>query len=308
MSEEQKGILYAFGAYVIWGLFPLYWKLIEHVNSLEILINRVIWSFIFTIIFILIIRQRKQLLEDIHSLWKNKKQFFSLLTASVAITCNWYIYIWAVNHDHVVDTSLGYYINPLLTVLFGVIFFKERLSKAQVIAVMVAFIGVLIMTISYGEVPWIALLIALSFATYGAFKKKIQLDATRGLAIETLFILPFAIAFYIYLWGTQPTSLLQVNITTDLLLVLGGIVTAVPLVLFSKGAQRIPQYLIGFLQYFTPTVVLILGVVLYHEPFNLVDLIAFGFIWLSIILFITSTISEFKKRHQPQHQDPVNVN
>ncbi|SOC37169.1 EamA family transporter RarD [Ureibacillus acetophenoni] len=307
MTEEKKGVIYALTAYVIWGAFPLYWKLLEHVESLEILINRVIWSFIFTTIFILLLKQRKHLIQDIKSLWENRKLFFALLSASLVITCNWYLYIWAVNHDHVVDASLGYYINPLITVLFGVIFFKEKLSKAQLSAVIVAFIGVLIMTIGYGQVPWIALLIALSFATYSALKKKITLEATRGLAIETLLILPIAIGYYIYLLSSSETSLLQVNLTTDLLLILGGIVTAVPLVLFSKGAQRIPQYLIGFFQYFTPTVALIIGVVLYNEPFTTTDLIAFIFIWIAVIIFAASTITEIRKRHFAKQQGTIHV-
>lgn len=307
MTEENKGVLYALLAYVIWGAFPLYWKLLEHVDSLEILTNRVIWSFIFTTIFLLLLKQRKHLIEDLKSLWKNKKLFIALLSASLVITCNWYLYIWAVTHDHVVDASLGYYINPLITVVFGVFFFKEKLSKAQMCAVIVAFIGVLIMTLSYGQVPWIALLIAITFATYSALKKKITLDATRGLAIETLFILPLALGFYIYTWTTSEPALLNINLFTDLLLILGGIVTAVPLVLFAKGAQRIPQYLIGFFQYFTPTVALIFGVVLYNEPFTTTDLLAFGFIWLAVIIFAASTISEIRKRHFAKKQETVKV-
>lgn len=307
MTEENKGIIYALIAYVIWGAFPLYWKLLEHVDSLEILTNRVIWSFIFTTVFLLLLKQRKLLMEDIKSLWKKKKLFTALLSASLVITCNWYLYIWAVTHDHVVDASLGYYINPLITVVFGVFFFKEKLSKAQMCAVIVAFIGVLIMTLSYGQVPWIALLIAVTFATYSALKKKITLEATRGLAIETLFILPLALGYYIYTWTTSEPALLNINLLTDLLLIIGGIVTAVPLVLFAKGAQRIPQYLIGFFQYFTPSVALIFGVVLYNEPFTTTDLISFGFIWLAVLIFAASTISEIRKRHFTKKQETVNV-
>ncbi len=307
MTEEKKGVVYALIAYVIWGAFPLYWKLLEQVGSLEILINRVIWSFIFTAIFILLIKQRKHLIEDIKSLWINKKLFFALLIASIVISCNWYLYIWAVNHNHVIDASLGYYINPTITVLFGVIFFKEKLSKVQLTAVIVAFIGVLIMTISYGQIPWVALLIAISFATYSAIKKKITLDATRGLAIETLFILPFAIGLYIYLSSNSEIQFLQINFLTDLYLILGGIVTAIPLIMFSKGAQRIPQYLIGFFQYFTPTVALILGVVLYNEPFTTADLIAFSFIWIAVIIFAASTITELRKRQFAKKHETVQV-
>ncbi|MFJ8235982.1 EamA family transporter RarD [Ureibacillus sp. NPDC094379] len=297
MNGEQKGILYSFVAYGIWGLFPLFWKLLEHVNSMEILVSRMIWSFIFTFIFILLIGQRKLLIEDLKSLWKEKKMFFSLAGASCVITFNWYIYIWAVNNGHVIDTSLGYYINPIITVLCGMILFKEKLTKAQMLAVIVALMGVLVMAISYGEIPWISLLLAGSFAIYGVLKKKITLDATRGLAIETLFILPFAIVYYIYIMSTDNMSFLQVNWTTDLLLILAGVVTAFPLVMFAKGARLLPQSIMGFIQYVAPTLVLIIGVVLFHEPFTKVELASFCFIWLAVAIFSTSIIIETRKRH-----------
>lgn len=300
MNVNRKGVLYAFIAYGIWGVFPIYWKLLEHVNSMEILVSRVIWSFVFTAIFIVLIRQRKLLIEDLKSLWGQKKIFWSLIGASFVITCNWYLYIWAVNHGHVIDTSLGYYINPLLTVLCGVFFFKEKLSKGKLLAVLIALIGVLIMTVSYGSVPWISLLIAGSFAIYGMLKKKSTLEATRGLVIETLFILPFALVYYIYLMTTNSGSFLQVDWKTDLLLIVGGIVTAYPLVMFAKAAKALPQYLLGFIQYLTPTVVLILGVVLYHEPFTKIELISFSFIWLAIIVFSTSVMIESRKKNQIQ--------
>lgn len=302
MNIDRKGILYAVGAYAIWGIFPLYWKLLAHVDSLEVLLSRVIWSFVFTLLFIVIIKQRKLLLEDLKSLWKNKKLFFSLIAASFVISCNWFLYIFAVNNNHVVDASLGYYINPLITVVFGMIFFKEKLSKMQICAVIVAFIGVLSLTVGYGEVPWLALLIALSFASYSALKKQISLNATRGLAIETLFMLPFALVYYIYIMSTNQMSLFHVDWKTDIILILGGIVTAFPLVLFAKGAKLLPQYVIGFIQYMTPTIVLILGIVLYHEPFTKTELVSFIFIWLSIIIFTFSTIFETKKRIQIQRK------
>jgi len=298
MDTDRKGILYAIAAYGIWGVFPLYWKLLAHVDSLEVLVSRVIWSFVFTFVFILLIKQRHLLIEDLKSLWKNKKLFISLLGASFVISCNWFLYIFAVNNNHVVDASLGYYINPLITVLFGMIFFKEKLSKLQISAVIVAFIGVLSLTIGYGEVPWIALLIAFSFATYSALKKQITLNATRGLVIETLVMLPIALVYYIYIMSTNKMSFLQVSWQTDILLILGGIVTAIPLVLFAKGAKLLPQYVIGFIQYMTPTIVLVLGIVLYHEPFSKTELLSFMFIWLSIVIFTFSTIIETKRRVQ----------
>lgn len=296
MTEEQKGIINAILAYTIWGGFPIYWKILEHVDSLEILLNRIIWSFIFTLIFILMIGQKQQLADDLSSLWRQKKTFFSLMLASFVISCNWFLYIWAVTNEHVVETSLGYYINPLITVLFGVVLFKEHLSKAQMAAVFIAFLGVALMTIRYGKVPWVALGLALSFAIYGALKKKIQLDATRGLAIETLFILPFALVSYIYLMSTNEIALLHVDWKTDLFLILGGLVTAYPLILFAKGAKALPQSILGFIQYLSPTIVLILGTVVYHEPFTSVELISFCFIWTAILIFTLSTILENRKK------------
>lgn len=296
MEIDKKGIGYAFAAYVIWGIFPLYWKLLDHVDSLEVLLSRVIWSFICTGLFILVIKQGNLLLVDIKSLWKNKKLLVMLMAASFVISCNWYLYIYAVNNDFVVDASLGYYINPLVTVVFGMLFFKEKLSKLQLCAVCIAAIGVLWLIIGYKEIPWLALLIALSFASYSALKKQITLNATRGLVIETMLLLPFAVGFYIFIMSTKEVAFLQIDWKTDLYLILGGIVTAFPLILFAKGAKLLPQYMIGFIQYLTPTVILILGIVLYKEPFNKTDFLSFSFIWVAILLFTTSTIIEARKK------------
>lgn len=298
MTEFRKGIVSAFAAYIFWGLFPLYWKLLHHVDSTEILLSRIIWSFIFTFMFILLIRQYHLLIEDLKTLWKNKRQLFSLFGASVTITLNWFLYIWAVNHDNVIETSLGYYINPLITVLFGMIFFKEKLSKAQLLAVFVAFLGVFVLTINYGKPPWIALILAFTFACYGALKKQIILDSIRGLAIETFFIMPFAFIYYIYLMTKEEVAFFHIDWKTNILLILAGIVTALPLILFAKGARALPQYLLGFIQYISPTIVLFLGILLYHEPFSHAELIAFIFIWTAIGIFSLSTIIENRKKHK----------
>ncbi|KOS68829.1 transporter [Lysinibacillus contaminans] len=297
MSNEKKGVWAAFLAYAIWGAFPLYWKMLEHVESMEILLGRVIWSFIFTVIVVILIGKRKELLADLKYLWTNKKIFWMLAGASFFISMNWYLYIWAVTHDHIIETSLGYYINPLLSVIFGVIFFKETLNRAQWVATGIAFIAVIILTVNYGSIPWVALLIALSFAVYGVLKKKMTFEATRGLAIETLFILPFALGYYVYLFMTEQASFLHVDVKTDLLMIVSGVVTAVPLILFAKGAQNIPLYLLGFIQYVSPTTMLILGVVLYKEPFSDVELLAFSIIWAALLLFSGSKILETRRAH-----------
>lgn len=295
MNNDKKGVLYAFLAYAIWGAFPLYWKMLEHVDSLEILIGRIIWAFIFIMFVILLIGMRKKLIDDLKYLWTHQKLLWQLIAASFFISVNWFLYIWAVTHEHLIETSLGYYINPLLSVVFGVLFFKEKLSRMQIFATALAFIGVLILTINYGSVPWLALLIALTFAVYGVLKKKIPIEATRGLAIETLVLLPFALGYYAYLFAKGEAAFLHNDWQTDVLIIVSGIVTAVPLILFSKGAQRIPLYLVGFLQYITPTTVLILGVLLYNEPFSNIEFMAFSIIWAALLLFSGSKLLESYK-------------
>lgn len=284
-NDTRNGVILVALTYIIWGFFPLFWKTLDHVPSFEVLLNRVLWSFFFTTLFILVIGKGSKLLDDFKTLWRLQVQFWSLVAASFVISLNWFVYIWAVNNEHVLQTSLGYYINPLISVLFGVLFFKEKLDKATIIAVGIAFVGVATITLYYGEIPLVSLVLALSFATYSVLKKKVQLDATRGLAIETLFMLPFAIVAYIYLMGTTETHLFTGDTKTTLLLMVCGIFTAVPLVLFAKGAQKIPLYLVSFVQYLSPTLVLFLGIFLYNEPFTKVEFFAFACIWIAVALF-----------------------
>lgn len=298
MSEHNKGVLNAIVAYACWGVFPLYWILLEQVSSMEILLSRVIWSFLFTTLFLLLIGQRKNLLHDIRFLWANQKQFWSLFAASIVISINWFTYIWAVTHGQVLQSSLGYYINPLISVLFGMLIFREKLSNATIVAVSIAGIGVAVMTFSAGTVPWIALTMAISFSIYGVLKKTIQLEAARGLAIETLFMLPVALIYYAYIWNTNEMRFLHGDIKTDLLLMGGGIVTAIPLVLFAKGAHRIPLYLMGFIQFLSPTITLFLGIVLFKEPFTKLEFFTFGCIWIAIVIFSASKFIEAKRRFQ----------
>jgi chloramphenicol-sensitive protein RarD len=300
MTEHKKGMLFAFMAYTIWGVFPLFWKLLDHVSSIEILLGRIIWSFVFTTIFIVLIGKRKQLMEDLSYLWHNKRQFYSLMAASFFISINWYIYIWAVTHERVLEASMGYYINPIISVVFGMLFFKEKLSRSTIVALAVALLGVLVMTLNYGQVPWASLLLAFSFAIYGVLKKRIVLEATRGLAIETLFILPIALLYYLYLFSSDAMQFLHEGWQTDVLMMISGIFTAIPLILFAKGAQRIPMYLLGFIQYVSPTIGIFLGVFLYKEPFTQVELVAFGCIWTAIAIFSYSSIHEARKRQTLQ--------
>jgi chloramphenicol-sensitive protein RarD len=296
LENERQGVIWAIGAYLVWGVLPIYWKWLGHVPSSEILTSRVLWAFVFTLLFVVVMRNSKLLLIDIQTLWQNQKAFWSLFFASALISANWFLYIWAVNHNHLVETSLGYYINPLISVLLGIFFLKERLTAAQKLAFVIALVGVIILTISYGRFPWLAFALAISFAIYGLMKKTIPLDAVRGLTIETLFIVPFALIYYIYLFVTNQAIMFHDNLQTDLLLVLTGLATAIPLVLFAKGAQRIPLYMIGFLQYIAPTSMLFLGVIIYGETFNAIDFLSFSLIWLALILFTVSKVMEARTR------------
>ncbi|WP_318614210.1 EamA family transporter RarD [Sporosarcina sp. YIM B06819] len=301
MQTEKSGVLWAVGSYLIWGIMPIYWKNLEHVSSTEIIISRIIWAFVVTLLLILILKGGRHLKEDIQRLWQSQRDFWSLFFASVLISANWFIYIWAVNHGYIVQASLGYYMNPLVSVLLGIFFLKERLSRAQQVAFLLATVGVAILTISYGQFPWLSFSLATSFAVYGLIKKRIHLDALRGMTIETFFITPFAIIYYIWLFMDDGAVFLHANIKTDILLILTGVATALPLVMYAKGVQRIPLYMAGFLQYIAPTLMLFIGVFIFKETFEKIELLSFSFIWAGLILFTASKVLEFvkMKKNQP---------
>ncbi|CAM3966227.1 EamA family transporter RarD [Mesobacillus thioparans] len=284
-TEQQAGVLYAAFSYILWGILPVYWKLLQHVNADEILANRVFWSFFFVILILLLNKKWSLFTGTLLGLSQNKKQLAALAIASILISINWFIYIWAVNSDQMIEASLGYYINPLVSVLLGMVFLKERLSMLQYVSFLLAAIGVLIMTISYGQFPWIALSLAISFGLYGLAKKLIKVDSSVGLALETLVVMPLSAIYIGYLVSQGTNSLFSGSWTTTLLLAGAGAATAVPLLFFAKGAQRIPLATLGILQYIAPTLTLILGVFVYHETFSSVHLLAFTFIWSALILY-----------------------
>lgn len=287
-SQERQGIFFAAFAYALWGLLPIYWKFLSEVSADEILANRVFWSFWFMLVLLMVTGNLRAFKQEGLSLIKRKKRLLALVAASVLISINWFIYIWAVNTNQMVEASLGYYINPLVSVLLGVIVLKEILSKAQVVSFILALIGVLIITLSYGVFPWIAFTLAMSFGLYGLVKKMIKVDPAIGLTLETLTIMPIALIYMGYLMGSGSPALFSGMLDIDLLLIGAGAATAIPLLFFAKGAQKIPLYMIGFLQYIAPTLTLLLGVFVYNEPFSTIDLISFIFIWASLTLFTYS--------------------
>ncbi|MGG1480558.1 EamA family transporter RarD [Bacillus smithii] len=307
-KDEKLGIVYAGLSYLLWGLFPLYWKLLKQVPAYEILANRIFWSFLFMLGFLLVTKKWSLFRQTFRQLIQQPKMGLTLFFASVLISANWFLYIWAVNQNHIIETSLGYYINPLVSVLLGVLILKEKLSKAQVVSFLLALTGVLILTISYGNFPWVALGLAVTFGLYGLAKKVVKVESATGLTLETLLITPFSLLFLLYLNNNGELMLFHQSVATDLLLIGGGIVTAVPLLYFAKGAQRIPLYMIGFLQYVTPTMSLLIGIFIYHEPFSTIKFISFTFIWAALFVFSLSQIRFFHRNGKnPKRKSEIPV-
>lgn len=292
-NEVQMGALYAGFAYFLWGILPIYWKYLNHVNADEILANRVIWSLFFMLCILLSTKKWHSLITTLKGFRTNRKQLYALVIASLLISTNWFLYIWAVNTDQMIEASLGYYINPLVSVLLGMIVFKEKLSPAQYVSFGLAFTGVMILTLSYGRFPWIAFVLALSFGLYGLTKKLIKVDSAIGLTLETLVVTPIALLYMTSLFINEKQAFLNGSVSTDLLLIGAGAATAIPLLYFAKGAQKIPMSMLGFLQYIAPTITLILGVFIYHEHFTKLHLLSFMFIWLALTIYSISKTKLF---------------
>jgi chloramphenicol-sensitive protein RarD len=301
-SETQLGVIYAGFSYLLWGLFPVYWKLLGEVSSGEILANRVFWSFIFMIVVLYLTKKQGLFLHTFKGFAQNKNQMYALIIASLTVTANWFIYIWAVNNGHLIEASLGYYINPLVSILLGVLVLKEKLNIYQYIAFILATIGVLIISISHGKFPWVAVALALSFGVYGLVKKMINVDSSVGLTLETLVLTPVAAIYMFYLFLNGSNSFLSSGIEIDLLLIGAGAATAVPLLYFAKGAQKIPLSLLGFLQYIAPTIMLLLGVFVYNEHFSKIQLLSFTFIWSGLTIFSLSKTKLLSERGKKLHR------
>ena len=290
MDDNKLGAIYTALAYTIWGILPIYWKMVEKVSPLAILGHRIVWSFAFMMALIISLHKWRDFIVEFKKTWHNKKTALTITCASLILSINWLTFIWAVNSEHIVETSLGYYINPLVSILLGMIFFKEKFNFYQWLAFIMALAGVLYITFQFGSVPWVALLLAFSFGIYGLLKKKVDLSAMLGLGIETMVMTPVAAIYLIYLASGQWSSVNWLS-STPYLLFGAGIVTAIPLLLFASGAKKIPLSMVGFLQYIAPTLILILGVFLYGEPFTHVHLVSFVLIWMGLLIY---TYSRFK--------------
>lgn len=291
----KQGIIYGLCAYIIWGFLPIYWKLLDGVDAGAVLAHRILWSFVFMIIFIFATKQWSLFVEQCKEIFLNVKVVTLITAASLLISFNWLIFIWAVQNEYVVQASLGYYINPLISVLLGMIFLRERLSKLQITSFVLAGIGVFYLTFDYGVFPWVAFILAFTFAMYGLLKKVANVSAVFSLAIETLIVTPIALLYLIVVFGND-LGFGQTNMTESLLLLFSGMATAIPLLLFGMTVIRIPLSMVGFLQYLAPTLMLILGVFLYGEPFTKAHIITFTLIWMSLIIYMYSSIQNQRRR------------
>ncbi|NJD59734.1 MAG: EamA family transporter RarD [Anaerolineales bacterium] len=296
----NKGILAGIGAYVFWGLFPIYWRLLESVPAIEILAHRVVWSLVFMLGLLLL---QKDLFW-----WKgilqNRRTWLLYTMAAILLSANWFTYIWAVNAGYVVEASLGYFINPLVNFMLGVIFFKEKLRGGQLAAVILAVLGVLYLTFNYGSLPWISLVLAFTFGMYGLIKKIAPLESMHGFSLETAVMFLPALAFLLYRNASGMGAFAQQGAAVTILLILAGPVTSIPLLMFGFAVRRITLSLLGFLQYIAPTLQFLLGVYVYHEPFPTSRLVGFCIIWLALLLYSLESVY-FNRKARPSLVEPL---
>lgn len=291
MDKDYKlGIAYGLGAYLLWGVLPIYWKLLHQVPALEILASRFIWSAAFVAILLCFMGKLQMFVEETKGVFSTWKTGLTMLAAAVTISFNWGIFIWAVEDGRIVETSMGYYINPLVSVLFGMVFLGERLDKLQVIAVICACLGIGTMIIKNGSLPWVSVSLAATFAFYGLLKKIIKVNALTSIMLETLLISPLAVGYLLHLSNNGGNSYESCSMGVIALLMGAGAVTATPLILFTNCAKLLPLKMVGFMQYLAPTISLLIGVFIYNEAFTFTHIIAFGCIWTGLAFFICSQL------------------
>ncbi|MGR5159850.1 EamA family transporter RarD [Vibrio owensii] len=280
-QRSRQGVLLAIGAYTMWGIAPIYFKSIAEVSPLEILSHRVIWSF-FLLAALLHFGRHWRSVRDII---KNKTKMMFLVSTAILVGANWLIFIWAVNSNHMLDASLGYYINPLINVLLGMVFLGERLRKLQWFAVILAACGVLVQLIVFGSVPVVAIALAMSFGFYGLLRKKVSVEAQTGLFIETLVMLPAAAIYLLFIASSPTSNMLDNPMQLNTLLIAAGVITTLPLLCFTGAATRLKLSTLGFFQYIGPSLMFLLAVLIYGEPFTSDKAITFAFIWGALVVF-----------------------
>jgi chloramphenicol-sensitive protein RarD len=277
LNRSGSGIAYGVGAYVIWGLLPLYWRALDRASAFEILAHRAIWSLLICILFLTYQKQ----LRTTFALIKNARTFALLALTSLLLSINWGIYIWAVSVDRVVEAALGYYITPLVAVSFGVFVLKEKLRKLQIISVILAAVGVVILTVAYGHIPLIAFGLAVSWGSYSLIKKRLNAGALETLSIETLVAFIPSFAFLLYLLSKNEAQFGQ-DIGFSIALFSAGLFTVIPLLMFNAATIRLPLTITGLLQYITPSILFLIGIIVFHEPLAISKVLGFIFIWIAL--------------------------
>ncbi|MET6757585.1 EamA family transporter RarD [Pseudoalteromonas sp. NCIMB_1079] len=291
-TEQRKGAIFACLAFLMWGLAPIYFKLIQHVSAFEILMHRVIWSVVFLVLVVSVLRYWGKIKRII----VQPKLLLMLVITSALLGFNWGLFIWAINNNHMLDASLGYYINPLLNVLLGMLFLGERLRKFQGVAVALAFSGVVLQLISFGSFPVVAFSLAISFALYGLLRKKLPVEALPGILLEALILLPVALIYWWLMVPTPTSSLAANDWHTNVLLISAGIVTTLPLLCFTGAAKRLQYTTLGFFQYIGPSLMFILAVVFYGEVFDAERVVTFACIWSALAIFSWDSYHQSRKR------------
>ena len=289
----KKGPLYVLACYILWGLLPVFWKQLSMVGSLYVLANRILWSLVFTAVILLFRRER---FTAVRSVFRNHREWKRLMLSGIVISINWGVFIWAVSNNHILDSSLAYYMNPILVILIGTLVFHEKLTRMQWLAVAVTFTGLVITIIRYRQIPWIALVIGGSFALYGALKKTVKTDAVVSTFVETLTTAPLFLALVIWMEARGMGAIGAMQGWQWLLLPAAGIVSTVPLLFFSSGVKATPMTLSGILMYINPTLQFLVSVVLYHETFTVTHAILFGFVWSGLVLYLISGFLKDRKK------------
>jgi chloramphenicol-sensitive protein RarD len=284
------GVIYAVSAFLIWGISPIYWKALRSVPAFEIILHRIVWSFFLLVPLIIIMRRWQEFI----AVFKNLRTLLILLFTALIVGGNWLLYIWAVNSDHLLQASLGYYINPLVNVVLGMVFLKERLRPPQILAVVLATAGVLYLTLYYGEFPWIALTLAVSFGLYGLIRKVAPVSSLVGLTVETLLLSVPALVYLYYLDRLGQGSIFRVSLKLDLMLMGCSVVTALPLLFFTLGARRLYLSTMGLLQYIAPSCMFVLAVFLFREPFASAQVLTFILIWTALAIYSTDSVRYYR--------------
>ena len=289
-QEFSPGVVYASAAFLIWGLSPIYWKVLHNIPAFEIVMHRVIWSFLFLLIILVFQRHWNEFMAAV----KNRRIFLILFPTTMLLGFNWCIYIWAINNEHILQASLGYFINPLVNVLLGMIFLRERLRPLQTVSLVLAGIGVLYLTFHYGEFPWIALSLAFAFGFYGLIRKVAPVSSLVGLSVEMLFLSVPALAYIVFMGIKGTGALFSISVKIDLFLMGAAFLTAFPLLLFTLGARRLNLSTLGFLQYIAPSCMFLLGVFLYNEPLSSAQILTFVLIWTALCIYSTDSAMYYR--------------